>query len=97
MKPMGDADSGDLSPTKLQKLLQELRSVSALRSLRRYLSDGSREQHPYGASKYGPQLQHVLGLLRSKKRESDIIPIEFSLEVLGVIDTVRSGGTMLQI
>lgn len=92
MKPIGDARSGDPSPTKVQKLIQELRSVSALRSLRRYLSNGRREQHTYGTSKYAPQLQHVLGLLRSKKRESDIIPIEFSLEVLGVIDAVRSGG-----
>ncbi len=97
MKPMGDAPSGDSSSTVLQKLLQELRSVSALRSLRRYLSDGSREQHPYGASKYRPQLEHVLELLRSKKRESDIISIEFSLEVLGVIDAVRSGGTKVTV
>jgi predicted dehydrogenase len=97
MKPVDGTPSGDLSPTKLQKLLQELRSVSALRSLRRYLSDGRREQHSYGASKYGPQLQHVLGLLSSKKRESDIIPIEFSLEVLGVIDAVRSGGNQVTV
>jgi predicted dehydrogenase len=89
MKPMGS------ERTKLHKLLQELRALSALRRLRRYLSDGSREQHPFGFSQYGPQLQHVLGLLRSKKRESDIIPIEFSLEVLRVIDAVRSGETKL--
>jgi hypothetical protein len=65
--------------------------------LRRYLSDGSREQHAFGFSQYDPQLLHVLGLLRSKKRESDIIPIEFSLEVLRVIDAVRSSGTKITV
>jgi len=92
-KPAGGAASGDLSATKLKKLLRELRSVPALRRLRRYLSDGICEQHSYGASEYGAQLQHVLGLLRSQRRESDVIPIEFSLEVLGVIDALRSGAT----
>ena len=97
MKPMGDTPSEASPRTKLQKHLQELRSLSAIRRLRRYLSDGSREQHPYGFSQYGPQLQHVLGLLRSKKRESDIVPVEFSLEVLRVIDAVRSGGTKIKL
>jgi predicted dehydrogenase len=92
---MGDTPSGASQRARLHKLLQELSSLSALRRLRRYISDGSREQHPYGFSPYGPQLQHVLGLLRSKKRESDIIPIEFSLEVLRVIDAARSGGTKI--
>ena len=65
MKPMGDAPSGDLSPTKLQKLLQELRSVSALRSLRRYLSDGSRDSI-LTCLQVRSAAQHVLGLLDPK-------------------------------
>ena len=67
-----------------------LRENASLRRLKRALPAGRTEHYSYGSDRHLPQLEHFIELLGSKKRESDIIPLKLSLEVLEAIEQIRS-------
>ena len=45
---------------------------------------------PTDRIQYLPQLQHFLALLRAGARESDVVPLELSLDIQRVIDRARA-------
>lgn len=73
-------------------LKDTLRAIPHLRRLHRLLAGGRREHRHYGANQYGPLLEHVVALVGSGKTESDIVPLDLSLEVARVTDLARSAG-----
>lgn len=79
----------------LQDFKERLRAIPTLRRLRRRLTDGRHEHMPYGTNQYLPLLQHVVELVRSEKRESDVVPLELSQEVARVIDLAGSAARRL--
>ena len=85
---------GALSPQQL--LREKLRAIPAFRRFNRQLADGRREHQNYGTNQYLPLLEHVVELVSSKKKESDVVPLDLSLEVARVIDLARSAGTKLR-
>jgi hypothetical protein len=79
-----------------QHFKEELRAVPALRRLYRRLAGGQREHHHYGANQYLPLLEHVAGLVATGKKESDVVPLDLSLETARVLDLVCSCTTKKQ-
>jgi predicted dehydrogenase len=76
-------------------LRETMRAVPVLRSLHRTLAGGRRRSHAYGANQYLPLLKHVVGLVASGKIESEVVPLDLSLEVARVLEHARraSSGT----
>jgi predicted dehydrogenase len=68
----------------------KLREVHFFRRLARELPRSSSEHHSHGPDKYLPQLSHFLTLLRTRARESDVTPLEPSLNILRIIDEARA-------
>lgn len=73
-----------------RRLAHRLRQSPMLRRLKQALPDLRREHHSYGMDQYLPQLYHFLALLSAKARESDVVPIELSLEIQRIIDCARA-------
>lgn len=78
-----------------QTLKERLRAIPALRRLHRQLAGGRREHHHYGANQYLPLLEHVVELFGCRRTESDVVPLDLSVEVARVTDLARSVGTKL--
>jgi predicted dehydrogenase len=76
-------------PDLRRKIMGRLRRIPFVRRLRRALPTAVTEHLPYGADPYLPEIQHFLGLLRSGARESDVVPLRFSLDIARVIDGAR--------
>lgn len=72
------------------KLVRKLRENPKLRRINR-LRNGSSSKHvPFGSDQYLPQLDHFLGLMRAKTPESDIVPLQFSQDIIRIVDRARS-------
>jgi predicted dehydrogenase len=74
-----------------QKLVRALRQRPILRRLRRAMPNARREHLLYGADPYLPQLHHFLALLEAGAKESDMVPLELSLNIQHVIERARAG------
>lgn len=79
---------GILSPR--QSIKERLRAMPAVRRLHRRMTDGARESHPYRENQFLPMLEHVLALSGSGKRESEIVPLNLSVEIARVVDRART-------
>jgi predicted dehydrogenase len=73
-----------------EKIKQALKQSAFLRKLKSKKSQGSRHFYSYGKNQYVPVLTHFCALLQQGKRESDVIPLRFSNEVLRVIDFAKN-------
>ena len=73
-----------------QKLIRSLRQHPFLRRLKRTIPNARREHLSYGPDPYLPQLYHFLGLLRAGARESDVVSLGLSLDIMRVIDRARA-------
>jgi hypothetical protein len=73
-----------------QALVRSLRQSPVLRRLKQVLPNGRREHLPYGSNRYLPQLLHFLALLKAREHESDVVPLDLSLDILRVIDRARA-------
>lgn len=80
--------SGRAPPSGKPTPKDMLRAIPALRRLNRRLGE-KRESHTFGANQYLPLVRHVVDLVASGKRESDIVPMELSLETARVIELAR--------
>jgi predicted dehydrogenase len=74
---------------RTQILARSLRQSPLLRRLKRALPNTRKEHLSYGSNRYLPQLAHFLALLKAGERESDVIPLDLSLDILRVIDRAR--------
>lgn len=74
-----------------QILTRKLRENPLLRRLRRMLPNSHCEHYSYGASPYLAQMEHFLTLLKGRARESDVVPLDLSLEIQRIIDWSRAG------
>ena len=72
-----------------QKFVRMLRQSTLLRRLNQALPKARREYLSYGPDQYLPQLKHFLTLLKTGARESDVIPLEVSLDIQRVIGRAR--------
>ena len=79
----------DGAPGAKQRLVAALRRQPWLRRLKAARADGQRSEHPFGANRYLPQLQHFIALLERGALASDVMSIETSLAVVRVIDAAR--------
>jgi hypothetical protein len=80
------------SPERLglrQVLARSLRQNPLLRRLKQALPNARKEHLPYWSNPYLPQLQHFLALLKAGEHESDVVPLDLSLDILRVIDRAR--------
>lgn len=80
--PLGPASAAQTAKDKL-------RALSLLRRVARNVS--SRREHlSYGANQYVPLLEHVAGLLQSGSSASEILPLDFSVAAIGIIEQARN-------
>ena len=82
--------SNPRSASVAQSFAAALRTQPVVRRLKRALTSGKRETHAYGASQYLPLLDHVVELIRSGRKESDVVPIDFSLSVMRILDAASA-------
>jgi len=76
-----------------QKLMHALRQRSLLRRIKRAMPFVKREHLPYGGDPYLLQLRHFLFLLKQGTRESNIVPLELSLNIQRVVELARTQNT----
>jgi predicted dehydrogenase len=77
-------------PSLRMKALKKLKEFPILRRVNRGLSRIGAESLPYGSDQYLPQVEHFAALLRARAHESEVVPLEFSLDVQRVIESVRA-------
>ena len=71
-------------------MIGRLRQVPWVRRARSWFQQRGQHAYQYGANRYLPQLQHFIALLDAGAQESDLMPLETSLDVLRVIDRARA-------
>ncbi len=71
------------------KLKQLLKQSSLLRRIKSKKNIGQREYYPYGVNQYLPMLNHFCALYRAGEKESDVMPLSFSSEVLRVVEQAK--------
>jgi predicted dehydrogenase len=76
-------------PTTADRIKNRLRESPHIRSIKRALDRPSSQHLAFGSDGYLPQLSHFLTLLKTKKTQSDIVPLALSLESIQIIDKVR--------
>ena len=76
--------------TLQEKIGRTLRQSAMLRRLKRALPNAYREHLSYGPDKYLPQVEHFLALLKAGARESDVVPLELSLDIQRVVRLARA-------
>ena len=88
------ADSLPFEPGELagvrRKIARGLRQRPLLRRLKRVLPNAHRENLTYGPDPYLPQLQHFVGLLKRGATQSDMVPLQLSLDIQRVTDRARA-------
>lgn len=70
-------------------LKPKLRQSSPLRRLKRLLDGPATHQRGFGAHGHLGQLEHFLDLVARGGRQSDIVPLSLSLEIIRVIDRAK--------
>lgn len=79
------AASGDWK----SRLKQTLKQSTLVRKLKSLKAAGKSQFYPYGTNQYLPVLKHFSALLHAGKKQSPLIPLALSTEVLRVIDFVK--------
>lgn len=74
-----------------QKWLHKLKHHSQIRRAKHLLTRLSGQHHSFGVNPYTPQIQHFCDLLRSDRKESDIVTHTLSLQIMNVIDMINRG------
>lgn len=77
-------------PSLRAKLLRRLRENPDLRRINRAMKKPAAKQMPFGTDQYLPEINHFVGLLRRGVNESDIVPMEFSLDIQRIIERARA-------
>lgn len=67
-----------------------VKQVPVARRLRALVSGPRPQRLPYGASPYRPELLHFRDLVLAGARESPVLPLSLSAEVLAVLDAARA-------
>jgi predicted dehydrogenase len=81
------------SPSAVQLLKAKLRENPQLRRLKRRLTKSTVHYAPFGPLQYVHQLTHFAGLLAAEQFESDIIPLNFSIEIQHVLALAHQNRT----
>jgi predicted dehydrogenase len=84
------AQDPSLIGTPNKGFVSKLREIPILRRIKQQLPEFSRRHLSYGPNQYLPELKHFVGLVRTKARESDIVPLELSLTIQEIIDKARA-------
>jgi predicted dehydrogenase len=71
------------------KLKQLLKQSPFLRRIKSKKNAAQREYHSYGVNQYLPMLNHFCALYRAGKKESDVMPLSLSSEVLRVVEQAK--------
>lgn len=71
------------------RLKQQLKQSSFLRRMKSKKSGGQREYCSYGINQYLPMLSHYCDIYRAGKKESDVIPISLSRDVLAIVEQAK--------
>lgn len=82
-------EPGELSGVK-QNIVRGLRQRPLLRRIKRALPNVRREYLTYGPDPYLPQLHHFVGLLKAGAGQSDVVPLQLSLDIQRVTDRARA-------
>ncbi len=67
-----------------------LRQRPLLRRFKRALPNARRKHLTYGPDPYLPQLEHFVGLLRAGTLQSDVVPLQLSLDIQRIADRARA-------
>jgi scyllo-inositol 2-dehydrogenase (NADP+) len=83
---------GDVAqpPSFRAKMIARLRESPRLRRINRTMKRPIFQHLAFGADQYLPELDHFIALLRAGARESDVIPLELSLQIQRIIDAARA-------
>jgi len=71
------------------KLKQSLKQITLLRKIKAKKSAGKSQFYSYGKNQYLPVLEHFIDLLQAGKKQSPLIPLSHSAEVLRVIELAK--------
>lgn len=74
------------APDLRRRMVQRLRTNPWLRRLHRALPTATSVHLPYGPDPYLPEIRHFLDLMRAGRRDSDVVPLDLSLDILRIID-----------
>ncbi len=77
------------SPSFKAKIKDKLRQSSLFRRINSKKNAGKREYHHFGKNQYLPVLQHFSALYSAGAKQSDVIPLSFSYNVLHVIELAK--------
>lgn len=72
-------------PSLRAKIIARLRESPRLRRINRAIKPPAFRNLPFGANPYLAQLDHFVALLKAGARESDIVPLDLSLEIHRII------------
>ena len=79
-----------------QSIATKLRAQPLVRRLKRLLIKSNSETHSYGLSQYIPLIGHVVERLRSGHKQSDVVPIDFSLSIVRIIDAAKADQMLIK-
>lgn len=68
---------------------RKLKQSSMLRRMNSMKSAGAAENFPFGANQYLPVLKHFVDLMRAGSKQSPLLPLSHSTEVLRVLDLAK--------
>jgi predicted dehydrogenase len=78
-------------PTSVgENLIRSLRAYPQMRRIRRALGILSRRHFWYGRNPYLPELRHFIELLGTGAQESNIVPLQLSLNIQRIITSARA-------
>ena len=82
---------GDVAqpPSLRAKIIARLRESPRLRRINRTIKPPVFRHLPFGANPYLAELDHFITLLKAGARESDIVPLDLSLEIQRIIARTR--------
>jgi predicted dehydrogenase len=85
------ADEKVAQPSSYRRdFLSRLRQSSGLRAVKQALDRPTSRHAGYGRNRYAPQLKHFAAILKAGAQESDVVPLNFSLDVHRIIDLARA-------
>jgi predicted dehydrogenase len=73
-----------------EKVIGKLRASPQLRRINQTIKKSASQHIPFGPDQYLPELNHFIALLGSGAQQSDIVPLELSLDIQRIIDRARA-------
>ena len=73
-----------------EKIKRKLSENPQLRRLNQMMKGSAFQHLPFGPDRYLPELNHFVALLRAGAQESDIVPLDLSLEIQRIIGLARA-------